>query len=148
MMRLLALLLWLLAVPAWAVDPSEVLDDPVLEERARALSSQLRCPVCQNESIDESNAAVARELRVVLRERLLAGDSDAEVLDYMVIRFGEFVLMKPQATGANLVLWLTAPVLFLLALVVGWYTIRRRPVPTDQPLTQAEQDEINKIIER
>jgi cytochrome c-type biogenesis protein CcmH len=125
-MKRLVLLLCLLAAPLFAVEPSEILDDPVLEARARELSQGLRCPVCQNESIDESHAPVAQELRVVLRERLVAGDTDAQVIDYMVFRYGEYVLLRPNAHGANLVLWFAAPLMLLLALGVGWATIRRK----------------------
>src|SRR5690606_17213464 len=96
----LALLLWLLALPVWAVEPSEVLADPALEARARQLSAMLRCPVCQSESIDESSAPVAADLRRLVRERLLAGDSDAAVLAHVTDRYGEFVLFRPPARGA------------------------------------------------
>ena len=95
MRRLLLVLSLLLAAPALAVEPSEMLDDPVLEQRARALSAEIRCVVCQNESIDSSNAEIAHELRVLVRERLVAGDSDQEVLDYLVARYGDFVLLRP-----------------------------------------------------
>lgn len=145
-MKRLILILILLAAPLWAVQPDEVLDDPVLEQRAREISTLLRCPVCQNESIDESNATVAKELRLVLRERLVAGDTDAEVLDYMVARFGEFVLMRPNADGANLVLWLAAPTLLLLGLAIGWTTIRRRNVAAPAPLSDEEKAALDKII--
>lgn len=147
MIRLL-FVLCLMASPLWAVEPDEVLDDAELEARARALSSELRCPVCQNESIDESNAPVAQELRVVLRERLLAGDTDAEVLDYMVVRFGEFVLMRPPATGANIVLWLAAPVLLVLGLGIGISAIRRKPNAAETPLSADEQAKIDRILHR
>ncbi|MEY1555685.1 cytochrome c-type biogenesis protein CcmH [Yoonia sp. R2331] len=145
-MKRLVLILLFLAAPLWAVEPDEMLDDPALEARAREISTQLRCPVCQNESIDESHAAVARELRIVLRERLVAGDSDAEVLDYMAARFGEFVLMRPRAAGSNLVLWLAAPVLLLVGLGIGWSTIRRRDVAPPVALSDAEKAELEKII--
>jgi len=91
----------LLTSPAWAVEPSEILDDPILEERARNLSSGLRCPICQNESIDESHADLSRELRLILRERLVAGDTDAQIMDYLVARYGEFILLKPTASDAS-----------------------------------------------
>ena len=108
-MRRLALLLALVAAPAFAVEPDEVLDDPALEARARDISAGLRCPVCRNESIDESNAGVSRDLRLMVRERLVAGDSDAEAVQAVVDRYGEYVLLKPDASGANLILWLAAP---------------------------------------
>ena len=144
-MKRLALILALLAGPVFAVQPDEVLDDPVLEERARDISQGLRCPVCQNESIDESNAALARELRIVLRERLVAGDTDEQAIDFMVTRYGEFVLLRPDARGANLILWLSAPVLLLLALGIGWSTIQGRRDPV-APLTADEQAELDKIL--
>lgn len=144
-MKRLAFILMLLASPLWAVDPNEMLDDPVLEERARELSKGLRCPVCQNESIDESNATLAQELRIVLRERLVAGDTDAEIIDFMVSRYGEFVLLRPDASGANLLLWLSAPIMLLIALGVGWTAIRGRK-QVEAALTEAEQAELDKIL--
>jgi cytochrome c-type biogenesis protein CcmH len=121
------LVLWLaLAGAAFAVEPDEILDDPVLEERARELSKGLRCLVCRNESIDESNAELARDLRLLVRERLVEGDTDDEVIAYLVGRFGEYVLLTPRATGANLVLWVAAPVLFLIGLGVAFGYVRGR----------------------
>ncbi len=144
-MKWLLVVLALAAAPLWAVEPGEMLDDPVLEERARDLSQGLRCPVCRNESIDESNATLAKELRIVLRERLVAGDTDAQAVDFMVARYGEYVLLRPDARGANLILWLTAPALLLIALGIGWVTIRsRKPVP--DALTDAEKAELDKIL--
>ena len=122
-----------------------MLDDPVLEDRARVISQGIRCPVCQNESIDESNAALAGELRLVLRDRLLAGDSDQEVVDYLVARYGEFVLLNPTKTGANLILWLAAPAMLLAALGIGWATIRRK-TPEADALTDVEKAEVDKIL--
>ena len=144
-MKRFLIILMLLAAPAWAVEPDEVLSDPVLEDRARALSQGLRCPVCRNESIDESNAALAKELRIVLRERLVAGDTDDEAVDFMVARYGEYVLLRPDAQGINLILWLAAPVLLLLALGVGWSTIRARRTPPEA-LSAEEQAELEKIL--
>ncbi|WP_411890464.1 cytochrome c-type biogenesis protein CcmH [Yoonia sp. SDW83-1] len=144
-MKWVLLILALLAAPVWAVEPGEMLDDPVLEERARDLSQGLRCPVCRNESIDESNATLAKELRIVLRERLVAGDTDAQAVEFMVARYGEYVLLRPDARGANLILWLAAPALLLIALGIGWMTIRsRKPVP--DALTDAEKAELDKIL--
>jgi len=145
-MRWLAVILALWAAPVAAVEPHEMLDDPVLEERARALSAGLRCPVCKNESIDESNAQLAAELRLVVRDRLTAGDSDEEVVQYLVARYGEFVLLRPTAEGANLILWLAAPGLLLLALGVGWQVIRHRPVKPDAALSDAEKEALDKIL--
>ena len=137
-MRWLWLVLCLWALPLAAVQPGEMLADPGLEARARAISAGLRCPVCRNESIDESNAPVARDLRLLVRERLLAGDSDAEVIAAMVARFGEFILLEPDASGANLILWLAAPAMLLLALGIGVAAQRRR-VDDSGPLSPDEQ---------
>ena len=144
-MRVLALIFAVLASSTWAVEPGEMLDDPVLEARARELSQGLRCPVCRNESIDESNATLAKELRIVLRERLVAGDSDQDALDYMVARYGEFVLLRPDANGVNLILWLAAPALLIVALGVGLSAIRRKRAVPEQ-LTDVEQNELDKIL--
>ncbi|MBK5925875.1 cytochrome c-type biogenesis protein [Rhodobaculum claviforme] len=117
-----------LALPggAHAVLPDEILEDSELEARARALSADLRCVVCRNESIDESNADLARDMRLLVRERLVEGDSDAEVMAYLVDRYGEFVLLRPTTSGANLVLWISAPVMLILALGVAVVYLRRR----------------------
>ncbi len=115
------------AGPALAVEPDEVLDDPVLESRARELSKVIRCVVCQNESIDTSNADLARDLRILVRERLSAGDSDDEVLDYLVARYGEFVLLRPRLRPATYFLWFgPAGVLLLGGLGIALYYRRRR----------------------
>lgn len=141
----LVLMFLLIAAPVWAVQPSEMLSDPVLEARARDISEGLRCPVCQNESIDESNAPISHELRVLLRERLVAGDSNQEVVDFLVARFGEFILLEPDRRGANLILWAAAPVLLLLALLVGWMTIRRKTAP-EVALSDDERMELDRIL--
>lgn len=112
--------------PALAVLPDEVLSDPALESRARELSKGLRCLVCQNESIDESNASLARDLRLLVRERLLAGDSDEEVIAYVVARYGEFVLLQPTTGGWNWLLWAAGPGMLLLAFGVGLVYVRGR----------------------
>ena len=125
-MRRLALILALLAAPVWAVQPDEILDDPVLEERARELSKGLRCLVCRNESIDDSNADLARDLRLLVRERLVAGDSDEEAIDFIVARYGEYVLLKPQTGGANLFLWAAGPLMLILAGGLAVAYLRRR----------------------
>lgn len=144
-MKRLLIIVMLLASPLWAVEPSEMLDDPVLEDRARALSQGLRCPVCRNESIDESNAILAKELRIVLRERISDGDTDRQAVDFLVARYGEYVLLRPNARGANLILWLAAPALFLIALGIGWSTIRtKRAVPAG--LSDEEKAELEKIL--
>lgn len=144
-MNRLLLILLLLGGPAWSVEPSEILADPALEERARDLSQGLRCPVCRNENIDASNAALSKELRILLRERLVAGDTDEEAVDFLVARYGEFVLLRPNTEGANMVLWLAAPALLLIALGVGWSTIRAKR-DTTQALSETEEAELEKIL--
>ncbi|WP_022706649.1 cytochrome c-type biogenesis protein [Paracoccus zeaxanthinifaciens] len=142
------LLLLLLGGPAMAVQPDEVLDDPRLEERARAISRDLRCPVCQGENIDDSNAAISRDLRLYVRERLVAGDSDAQVVDHVVDRFGEFVLFSPRATGANLVLWLAGPIMALIAAFAAWRFLRGRDRTQSMPddLDEAERRRLEDLM--
>jgi cytochrome c-type biogenesis protein CcmH len=125
-MRRLVLILCLLAAPVWAVEPAEMLADPALEARARAISDLLRCPVCQSESIDNSDAPVAADLRRLVRERLAAGDSDAAVLAYVTERYGEFVLFRPPARGINLILWIAGPAMLALGLAIALVAARRR----------------------
>ena len=135
--------------PAWAVLPDEVLDDPVLEERAREISKGLRCLVCQNESIDESNAPLARDLRIVVRERLVAGDTNDEVVEFIVERYGEFALLNPTTDGWNRLLWWAGPAMFLIALLMGALYVRGRaaaPVVDDKGLSDSEQERLNKIL--
>jgi cytochrome c-type biogenesis protein CcmH len=148
---LLALVL-LLSAPAFswaAVQPNEMLQNPALEARARTLSQQLRCMVCQNESIDDSDAPLAHDLRVLVRERLEAGDSDAQVLDFLVARYGEFVLLKPRLSWRTAILWGLPPGLLLggLALLVIAAARRRGRVREPTPdLTPAEQARLKKIL--
>lgn len=139
MIRALALWLLLAAAPALAVQPDEILDDPALEARARQISGGLRCLVCQNESIDESNAELARDLRLIVRERLLAGDSDAMVLDFVVSRYGEYVLLRPRATGSTLILWLAGPAMLLIGAGVAVATLRRRCAAGEADTLSAEE---------
>ncbi|RMF01582.1 MAG: cytochrome c-type biogenesis protein CcmH [Alphaproteobacteria bacterium] len=114
------------SIQAAAVQPDEVLDDPVLEERARKISLGLRCLVCQNQSIDDSNAPLARDLRLLVRERLKKGDSDEQVLEFLVARYGEFVLLKPRFGWHTLLLWTGAPILLLIAVVFMMISYRKR----------------------
>ena len=126
-MKRLAIVLWFtLCGAALAFDPSEMLDDPALEARARALDDALRCVVCQSESVGSSNADWAVEARQVIREQVAAGKTDAEVEDFFVERYGEFVLMNPRSSGSNLLLWLAGPLMFLFAGVVGISYLRGR----------------------
>ena len=142
-------LIWLvIASAAWAVEPDEVLDDPVLEERARELSKGLRCLVCRNESIDESNADLARDLRVLVRERLVAGDTDDEVLDFLVDRYGEYVLLSPRATGSSLILYIAGPVMLIGAGgIAAMYLRRRRRQPAAEGLSEDEQRRLAELLD-
>ena len=148
-MRRAALILFVffaLASPVLAVQPSEVLDDPALEERARRLSAGLRCMVCQNQSIDDSDAELARDLRVLVRERLAAGESDEQVIDYVVSRYGEFVLLQPRFSLRNAALWAT-PAL-LLAIGGGFLIMRglRRKKEAPTALTAEEEKRLERLL--
>jgi cytochrome c-type biogenesis protein CcmH len=148
-MRAGLLALLLLAGPVFAVQPDEVLDDPALEERARDISRELRCLVCRNESIDDSNAELARDLRLLVRERLVAGDTDEETLSYIVDRYGEYVLLSPRATGANLVLYAAGPLMLLAGLGLGVAYLRRRRRATEAPaeaLSAEEEARLKEIL--
>jgi cytochrome c-type biogenesis protein CcmH len=136
------------ALPAFAVQPHEVLKDPALESRARALSAGLRCLVCQNQSIDDSDAPLAQDLRRLVRERLVSGDSDRQVKDFVVARYGEFVLLKPPFNTGTLLLWLSPALVFLLGGFALWRMLRRRPLPaveTPVQLSAAEQAELDRL---
>ena len=150
-MRRLALALLLAAAPlaAPAVQPDEVLDDPALEARARDISEEIRCLVCRSESIEDSNASLARDLRLLVRERLQAGDDDAEVKDYLVARYGEYVLLRPTFTPGNLVLWLGGPALLLVGGAASLLYIRRaRPAAQANaaPLSEAERARLDRLM--
>ena len=151
MMRrlLLAFALLLLAAPAFAVNPDEVLADPALEARARALSAELRCMVCQNQSIDDSNADLAKDLRLLVRERITDGDSDEAVLNYIVSRYGEFVLLKPRVGMKTVLLW-GAPVLLVLAggLSLLVFARKRAGKPTGSKLTADEQARLSELLKK
>ncbi|WP_163879514.1 cytochrome c-type biogenesis protein [Rhizobium laguerreae] len=151
MMRrlLLAVVLLLMAAPAFAVNPDEVLTDPALEARARALSAELRCMVCQNQSIDDSNADLAKDLRLLVRERITDGDSDEAVLTYIVSRYGEFVLLKPRVSMKTVLLW-GAPLLLLLAGGLSLLVFARKRVgkPTGSKLTADEQAKLSELLKK
>ena len=143
----LALLLLVFAFPAFAVDPSEVLPNPALEARAREIGRALRCVVCQNQSIDDSNAEVARDMRRAVRERLVAGDSDAAVFDFMVARYGDYVLLNPPFKARTFLLWLGAPLVLLIAggaLLLA--ARRRRAVVAPQPLSDEERRRLDSLL--
>ena len=138
--------------PVAAVEPDEVLDNPSLEERARQISKDLRCLVCQNESIDESDAALARDLRVLVRERLQAGDSNEEVLQFVVDRYGEFALLRPRIDGINYVLWWFGPLFLIFSIITAVTYVRKlRKISKSSndlsaPLNDEERKKFNEIM--
>lgn len=145
MMRVLLLVL-LMGTPALAVEPGEMLDDPAQEARAQELGRELRCLVCRSESIEDSNADLARDLRLVVRERIVAGDSDAEVLAYLTDRFGDFVRLRPRFGGATLWLWLAGPLLLLVgaAIAVGFVLRGRNDVAA--ALSDDEESRLKELL--
>jgi cytochrome c-type biogenesis protein CcmH len=153
------LLTWVFAIAviagspaAYAVQPDEIMSDPARESRARDLSRELRCMVCQNQSIDDSEAPLARDLRLLVRERIAAGDSNAQVLDFLVARYGEFVLLKPRLEPHTLLLWLVPPLALAGGALALWMHNRRRSrslAPEDQPsfkLTAEEEARLEQLI--
>ena len=139
-------IIFALGLPALAVEPDEMLKDPALEARARALSQTLRCMVCQNESIDESNAPLARDLRLLVRERIQNGESDAAVREFLVARYGEFILLEPRFGARTLLLW-TAPLLALLAGVIGIMVAMRVRRTALVPLSDAEKRRLAALLD-
>lgn len=136
----------LTVIPAGAVNPDEVLDDPALEARAREISTNLRCMVCQNQSIDDSDATLARDLRILVRERLVAGDTNEEVTQFLVDRYGEFVLLEPRVNARTWALWAAPPILVLIGI---WLIVRRNRRPAmGEPvgLTRQEQRAVEKLL--
>ena len=138
-MKRLALIFCLLVTPLFAVEPDEVLDDPVLEERARVISADVRCVVCQNEPIDSSNAGVARDLRLIIRERLVAGDTNEEVFEYLVARYGDFVLFNPPWKPSTYALWLGPFVILALGFLAVVIALRGKRGQRTAALTAEEQ---------
>jgi cytochrome c-type biogenesis protein CcmH len=153
--RLSSLLLTLLlllsvGIAAKAVEPDEVLQDQGLEARARHISEGLRCLVCQNQSIDDSDAPLAKDLRLLVRDRLKEGDSDQQIVDFIVARYGEFVLLKPRFAPHTLVLWFATPALFLAALLIIVLAYRRRSAggAALQPLTASERRRLKRLLDQ
>lgn len=138
----------LLVGVARAVNPDEVLSDPALEARARTISAELRCMVCQNQSIDDSDAALAKDLRVLVRERLVAGDSDDEVIDFIVARYGEFILLKPRVGSNTIILWSLPAAILLIGGVLIVTGIRKKRKTAQQPalLTDAEREKVDQLL--
>lgn len=136
----------LTAAPVHAVQPEEMLADPVLEQRARDLSKGLRCLVCRNENIDDSDAQLAKDLRVLLRERLVAGDTDEEAVAFLVDRYGEYVLLNPPATGANILLWIAGPAMLVAGVGIAFATFRRRGSVAAEGLSEDEKARLAEIL--
>jgi cytochrome c-type biogenesis protein CcmH len=139
------------ASTARAVLPDEVMSDPAREARARALSQELRCMVCQNQSIDDSEAPLARDLRLLVRERIAAGDSDAQVIDFLVARYGEFVLLRPRLERQTFLLWFVPPLVLFGGGLILWLQARRRNngaggVPATEALTPEEQARLELLM--
>ena len=136
-----------------ATSPDEVLEDPALEARARSLAKELRCLVCQNQSIDDSDAGLARDLRQIVRERLLAGDTDAEIIDFVTARYGDFVLLRPPVKLSTLILWYGPPVIFVIAVIAIIFYLRRRRHDDDDreapsPLSAEDQEKLDRLLNR
>jgi cytochrome c-type biogenesis protein CcmH len=145
---LLSLSVSLAMLPAKAVEPDEVLQDSALEARARQISEGLRCLVCQNQSIDDSAAPLAKDLRLLVRERLKAGDTDQQIEDFVVARYGEFVLLKPRFEAHTFLLWFATPAVFIVALLIVILAYRRRSAAAQvAPLSKAEERRLKRLIE-
>jgi cytochrome c-type biogenesis protein CcmH len=140
---------WLAPLSAYAVQPDEVLPDPALETRARAISEGLRCLVCQNQSIDDSDAPLARDLRLLVRERLKAGDSNQEITDFIVARYGEFVLLRPRLSPHTMLLWFATPAVFAAALGLIWLAYRRQRAAAQglAPLSAKEESRLKRLLD-
>lgn len=145
LLAILAVLAW--AVPALALTPDEQLKDPALEARARVISAQLRCLVCQNQSIDDSEAPLAKDLRTLVREQLTAGKSDAQVLDYVVERYGQFVLLKPRFESETLLLWGTPFAVLAIAAAFMFLRRRRAEVAPETPLSDDEKRALERAMQ-
>jgi cytochrome c-type biogenesis protein CcmH len=148
-MKRLALLIWLIAAPALALDPSEMLEDPALEARARALDHEIRCVKCQSEALASSNADWAQDARRQIRELVADGASDAEVKDLFLARYGEFVLMDPPKSGSTLALWLAGPAMLLIAVLGAAVYLRgrsRAAAPGNDSLSAEEEARLREIL--
>ena len=143
MMRVILFLI-MMAGTAFAVEPDEILDDPVLEQRARDISANVRCVVCQNEPIDSSNAGIARDLRIIIRERLVAGDSDQEVYDFLVARYGAYVLFTPPVNANTILLWIGPFVILLIGGLIVFFSFSGRQANT-QELSEEEERALNAL---
>ncbi|MGH6821283.1 MAG: cytochrome c-type biogenesis protein [Methylocella sp.] len=141
-----AIAVWLALTPAFAVQPDEILKDPVLEARARALSGNLRCLVCQNQSIDDSDAPLARDLRLLIRERLVRGETDSKIVDFITGRYGDFVLLKPRLNTQTVLLWLGPFAVLMAAGIALWRRRRTGEAALEQPLSGSEVAALQKTL--
>ena len=148
MRKLAAILAVLVSLsPAFALAPDELLKDPALESRARGLSAELRCLVCQNQSIDDSDAPLAKDLRTLIREQLMTGKSDAEIMDFVVARYGEYVLLKPRLNSSTMLLWATPFAVLLIAGTALFLRRRQQSPQPEQPLSANEREVLQKALE-
>jgi cytochrome c-type biogenesis protein CcmH len=145
--RALVLIAALIATPVWAVQPDEILPDAVMEARARALSKDLRCLVCRNENIDDSDADLARDLRILLRERLVEGDSDEQAIAFIVERYGEYVLLNPTSKGSNLILWIAGPLMLIGGGLTSALYLRSRRNAGELTLANLSEDDEKRLAE-
>ncbi|MBC8407407.1 MAG: cytochrome c-type biogenesis protein CcmH [Rhodobacteraceae bacterium] len=139
---------WVLmnSTSVFAVEPDEVLNDPKLEERARGISKNLRCLVCRNESIDDSNAELAKDLRLLVRERLVLGESNKEITDYIVSRYGEYVLLMPAFGWSNLLLWLCGPIMLVFGSIIAFWSFKNKTHTSNIPLSEKDEQRIKDIL--
>ena len=139
---------WVLmnSTSVFAVEPDEVLNDPKLEERARGISKNLRCLVCRNESIDDSNAELAKDLRLLVRERLVLGESNKEITDYIVSRYGEYVLLMPAFGWSNLLLWLCGPIMLVFGSIIAFWSFKNKTHASNIPLSEKDEQRIKDIL--
>ena len=139
---------WVLmnSTSVFAVEPDEVLNDPKLEERARGISKNLRCLVCRNESIDDSNAELAKDLRLLVRERLILGESNKEITDYIVSRYGEYVLLMPAFGWSNLLLWLCGPIMLVFGSIIAFWSFKNKTHTSNIPLSEKDEQRIKDIL--
>ena len=146
--KILIFFVWILmnSTSVFAVEPDEVLNDPKLEERARGISKNLRCLVCRNESIDDSNAELAKDLRLLVRGRLVLGESNKEITDYIVSRYGEYVLLMPAFGWSNLLLWLCGPIMLVFGSIIAFWSFKNKTHTSNIPLSEKDEQRIKDIL--
>ncbi len=146
MRALLLLALFCLALPAWAIDDRERLSDPALEAKARALFKEVRCVVCQNQSIDDSETQIAKDLRLIIREQLEEGRSEEQIIGFLTARYGDYVLLEPPFRASTLLLWLSPLIVLLAGGAIAWAALRNRPRAAAAPLSREEQARLEKLM--